>query len=214
MPAGYRFPNSQKVWLPLSDDIFNTTPDQSNYYYAYGRLKPDSTIEEGEQELGQAVNQIYQQNVKDYDLPELVKGAKLLSFPMAQTGGDGTIVFVFLNAVAWIILLLACINVGNLLLARCVERQKETAIRAALGAGSVRLISQLMWEGIIITVLGGVMSILLVGAVLEYVDIGLQSWIPDGGSVWWRYGMDLETVLVGIGFTIVTIFSLLHYHAL
>ena len=206
MPAGYRFPNTQKVWLPLSDEIFNATPEQSNYYYAYGRLKPGSTIEEGEQELGQAVNQIYQQNIRDYGLPELEKSAKLLTFPMAQTGGDGTIVFIFLNAIAWIILLLACINVGNLLLARSVERQKETAIRAALGAGSVRLISQLMWEGIIITVLGGILSLLLVGAVLEYVDIALKSWIPDGGSFWWTYGMDMETVLVGIGFTVITIF--------
>jgi predicted permease len=104
------------------------------------------------------------------------------------------------------ILLLACINVGNLLLARAIERQKETAIRAALGASHNRLVSQLMVYGIIITVLGGVLSVLLVGAALHYTDTILHSWNDQALVFWWNWGMDKETLLMAIAFTLVTIF--------
>ena len=138
-------------------------------------------------------------------MPEFEKGAKLMSFQAAQTNGQGSIVFVFLNAISWLILLLACINVGNLLLARTIERQKETAIRAALGATTSRLVSQLMWEGVIISTVGGILSLLLVGAALDYTEIAFHSWIPGGGSFWWHWSMDLQTLLMGIAFTVVTI---------
>ncbi len=205
MPQGYRFPNTSKVWLPLSEDVFKATAKSSDYYYAYGRLKKEISIAQAEIELGQAVNQIYQQNVKLHDLPEFTKSAKILTFQMAQVGGQGGAIFAFMNGIAWLILLLACINVGNLLLARSIERQKETAIRAALGATTARLISQLMWEGIIISVVGGILSLLLVGAALDYTEILLHSWIPSGGSFWWHWGMDFETVLMGTVFILVTI---------
>lgn len=205
MPQGYLFPNTSQLWLPLSDDVFNATAQQSENYYAYGRVKAGISIERAELELGQAINQVYQQNVKLYNMPALTKGAKLMSFQAAQTGGQGSIVFVFLNGISWLILLLACINVGNLLLARTIERQKETAIRAALGATSSRLVSQLMWEGIIISTVGGVLSLLLVGAALDYTEIALHSWLPTGGSFWWHWGMDLRTLLMGIAFTFITI---------
>ncbi|WP_448568322.1 FtsX-like permease family protein [Thalassotalea ganghwensis] len=205
MPQGYRFPSTAQIWLPLRDSIFNKPANLSNQFFAYARLKDGASIEQAEQELGQAVNQLYQQHVKLYDLPELVKTAKILTFPMAQTGNEGGIVFAFLNGIAGLILLLACINVGNLLLARTLQRQKETAIRAAIGATTQRLVSHLMWEGIIISVLGGVLAVLLVGGALEYFNILFHSWVPNGGSFWWQYGMDGATLLMGVVFTLVTI---------
>lgn len=205
MPQGYFFPNASKLWLPLKDQLLTKTPDVSASYYAYARLKKGATVKQAGLELGQAVNQIYQQHVKLYDLPELVKTAKVLTFQMAQTGGDGGIAFTFFNILSWLILLLACINVGNLLLARTIERQKETAIRAALGATTARLVSQLMWEGIIISTVGGILSLLLVGAALDYTEILLHSWLPDGGAFWWHWGMDMPTFLMGVAFTVVTI---------
>lgn len=207
MAAGYRFPNTSQVWLPLSQDVFNTTADTAQYFSAYGRVKPGIGIEQAEIELGQAVNQVYQQQVALHDATEMTKAAKLLTFQMAQTGGQGGTVFTFLNGLAWLILLLACINVGNLLLARTMERQKETAIRAALGATTSRLVSQLMWEGIIISTVGGILSLLLVGAALDYTDILMHSWLPGGGSFWWNWGMDVETLLMGVVFTLVTILA-------
>ena len=205
MPKAYRFPHSSQIWLPLKKAALNKSPDQSEPYFSYARLAKGVSIEEAELELGQAINQVYQQNVKLYDLPELNKTVQLLTFQMAQTGNDGNIAFAFLMTISWLILLLACINVGNLLLARAMERQKETAIRAALGANTARLVSQLMWEGIIITVLGGILSVLLVGAVLDYTEIVLHSWLPNGGAFWWHYGMDAATLSMAAVFTTITI---------
>lgn len=205
MPEGYHFPSVSRVWLPLPEVRSNPELNLNQFYNAYGRVKPNKTIEQAQRELTQVVNQIYSEAAQLYDLPDFDKKARLLSFQLAQTGGEGGIVFTFLNVVSWLILLLACINVGNLLLARTIERQKETAIRAALGAQTSRLVSQLMWEGIIISCLGGLMSLLLVGAALHYTDIFLRSWMPGGGSYWWRWGMDLRTLSMGIGFTLVTI---------
>mgnify|MGYP000727556740 CR=1 FL=1 len=206
MPQGYRFPGTAKIWLPLSDNDLKLAADARNHLYSYGRIKAGGDHAKALLELSSLLDNIYQQNVALYDLEKGKKSVQLLTFPLAQTGGEGTVIFSFLNAIAWMILLLACINVGNLLLARSIERQKETAIRAALGASNSRLVSQLMWEGIIITTLGGILSVLLVGAALHYTNIVLHSWMPDGMLFWWQWGMDIETIVMAIVFTVVTIF--------
>lgn len=206
MPQGYRFPGSSGIWLPIKLSILKTSPKVSSSIRSYGRVKPGISQVKAEQILSQQLNAIYQQNVTEYDLEEGNKSVQLLTFPFAQMGGEGTVIFAFLNVIAGMILLLACINVGNLLLARAIERQKETAIRAALGASHNRLVSQLMWEGIIITLLGGVLSVLLVGAALHYTDIILHSWNDQALVFWWNWGMDKETLLMAITFTLVTIF--------
>ena len=206
MPQGYRFPGSSHLWLPIKSSMIKTSPKNANIVYLYGRIKPGISKAKAEQTLSQQLNALYQQSVTQYNLEKGTKSVQLLTFPFAQMGGQGTIIFTFLNVIAGMILLLACINVGNLLLARAIERQKETAIRAALGASSHRLVSQLMWEGIIITVLGGVLSVLLVGAALHYTNIILHSWNADALVFWWQWGMDKETLLMAIAFTLVTIF--------
>jgi predicted permease len=206
MPQGYLFPGSSHIWLPIEPSLIKKTANNPNHVHLYGRIKPDISRAKAEQALSQQINTIYQQNATQYDLEKGDKSVRFWSFPFAQMGGEGTVIFTFLNVIAGMILLLACINVGNLLLARAIERQKETAIRAALGASNTRLVSQLMWEGVIITLLGGVLSVLLVGAALHYTDIILHSWNSKTLVFWWRWGMDKETLLMAAAFTIVTIF--------
>ncbi len=205
MPKDYRFPNMSKVWLPLLNSVLLESPQHSEYLYGYARLKAGVNIKDAEQELTQKINQIYQRNVKLFDLPKVEKHVKLLTFQMAQTGNDGAVAFAGLMTISFLILLLACINVGNLLLARSIERQKETAIRAALGAKTARLVSQLLWEGVIIASVGGLLSVLLVGAALDYTEVAIHSWLPGGGSFWWHYGMDGATLLMAVVFTLITI---------
>ncbi|MDP2562590.1 FtsX-like permease family protein [Psychrobium sp. 1_MG-2023] len=206
MPEAYYFPNFSKIWLPLLDDKLIDNVKFAMSLKAYARLKEGVSIEQAQAALGNRLNQIYQHTIKASSRDDVTVTSKLLTFQMAQTGGEGTMAFIFLNTVVWLILLLACINVGNLLLARAIERQKETAIRAALGAKTSRLVSQLMWEGVIISTLGGLLSVLLVGAALDYTELVLQGWIPSGGSFWWHYGMDTETLLMAVVFTVMTIF--------
>jgi ABC-type antimicrobial peptide transport system permease subunit len=92
------------------------------------------------------------------------------------------------------------------LLSRALEKNKETAIRAALGAPTRRLIAQLMCEGYILTAIGCVLALLLTGAALGYTELILQSHMGDNLAFWWHWGMDLDTVLATILFAFVTLF--------
>jgi predicted permease len=206
MPPGYNFPGIARIWLPIKQSTFNSAQDSSAYFSAYARVKSNISNEQASTALTNSLDQLYQQSVSLYDRPEAKKIVHLRTFPMDQVNGLGNNIFIFLNIVAWAILALACINVGNLLLARSIERQKETAIRAALGASGKRLVSQLMWEGIIITTLGAILSVLLVGAALDFANIVLHSWIPNSMVFWWHWGLDAETLAMALGFTLVTIF--------
>ncbi|MFT5759191.1 MAG: putative permease [Alteromonadaceae bacterium] len=205
MPQGYRFPGVAKIWLPLSQSIFAAQQNTAPYFLAYARIKEGVSNEQAAKNLSNALDQLYQQSVKLYNKPVASKVIHLRTYPMDQVNGFGNTIFIFLNIVAWSILILGCINVGNLLLARSIERQKETAIRAALGASSKRLISQLMWEGVIITVVGAVLSLLLVGAALDYTEVVLHSWMPNSMVFWWHWSMDVETLVMAIIVTLVTI---------
>jgi predicted permease len=206
MPQGYHFPDVAKIWLPIAESSLEAQQNSSLYFSAYARLNSDVSHEQATTKLSNALDQLYQQSVALYDQPIASKVVHLRTFPMDRLNGVGNTIFIFLNVVAWSILILGCINVGNLLLARSIERQKETAIRAALGASSKRLISQLMWEGIIITTVGAVLSVLLVGAALDFTDVILHSWMPNGMVFWWHWEMDIETLGMALAVTLVTIF--------
>ena len=206
MPQGYKFPDVAQVWLPLPQSSLSAQQNNSPYYSAYARIKPGVSNEQATISLSNALDQLYQQSVKLYNKPEAKKVVHLRTYPMDRVNGIGNTIFIFLNVVAWSILALGCINVGNLLLARSMERQKETAIRAALGASSKRLLSQLMWEGIIITTVGAFLSVLLVGAALDYTEIVLHSWMPSSMVFWWHWSMDIETLAMALAVTLVTIF--------
>ena len=205
MPKAYNFPINARLWLPLPERLRSLTPDSQEYIQAYGRVKKGFSNEQAELEIGQAMDAIYQQTAKQFQKPEGKLAATLYTFPHAQTDGDGNLVFTFFNLIAFSILLLACINVGNLLLARAIERSKETAIRAALGAPTNRLVLQLMWEGIIITLLGSLLAVLLVSDLLDYTDALLHAEVSENLPFWWHWGMDIPTLLMALGFTLVTI---------
>ncbi len=206
MPKDYGFPINSRVWLPFTSEQLNFQEQNEKYIQVYLKLPEQNSIEQAENEIASAVEQIYQHTSKKYDKRQGKIGAKLLTFPQAQTDGEGSLVFTFFNLIAFFILLLACINVGNLLLARAVEKQKETAIRAALGAPIKRLTIQIMLEGIVITLLGGVLSLLLVGDLLVFTNTMLHSTLSDNLPFWWSWGMNIETILMAIAFTLITLF--------
>ncbi|MCU1349685.1 MAG: putative permease, partial [Acidobacteria bacterium] len=150
-----------------------------------------------------------------YELPP--DAFHLDTYPLAQIGG-GPIVDVALygiNIAAILILLLAGINVGNLLLARTISRGKESAIRVALGAGDSRLIGQLMWEGGIIVVLGTIVSLGLVALILNYTTLFLGSAFGRAGAIpfWWTWSLDKETCFAAVGFMLLTLFTVCYLPA-
>jgi predicted permease len=206
MPEGYGFPINTRIWLPIPERLINLAPESPNKIQAYARLKNGVSEAQAEKEIAHAMNVIYQQTAKLYDKNEGQINADLNSFPSAQTDGEGSLMFTFFNLVAFFILLLACINTGNLLLARAIERQKETAIRAAIGAPLNRLTLQIMWEGIIVTLLSSILALLLVAELLDFTETIMHSALNDRLAFWWHWGMDKATLLMALAFMLITIF--------
>ncbi len=127
-------------------------------------------------------------------------GLTVSSFPMAQIGEEAPLALVVLNTLAALILLLACINVTNLLLARANERARETAVRLALGAPRARLVMQSMWESIILCLAGGVLATGLAIWGLEAINAWTRSHLEGNLAFWWVWGFDRTVLLAAGGF--------------
>lgn len=169
-PPTFRFPLARKtnaVWVTVAadDDPKEHHPLAKNrgahLLNVFGRLKPHVTLAEASQDL----NAIAVNLAKQYPNSNTRHAAaRAISELDAMLGDSRTVLIVVLGAVA-LVLLIACANIANLLLARIRERQREIALRSAMGAGNGRIIRQLLAESIVLSACGG-----LAGCVLAFVS--------------------------------------------
>ncbi|MBT1062441.1 ABC transporter permease [Bowmanella sp. Y26] len=202
MPQGFAFPDNAQAWLPLDQQYVRPTVRESIEVFGYARLQPGISADEANQHLDKMAVEI------KAELPDsmwwLIPGTSskyMHVVPYKQANADVTHyypVFVSMLIVVLLILLLACINIGNLLLSRVNERFKEVAIRIALGAPSKRLVMQMLWESICICVFGGVIALLLAFSALDYANSALDSMfaVNQQKPFWWQLQVDSSAVLV------------------
>jgi predicted permease len=219
MPKNFAFPLSTEIWLPFTHEQLNPTSTELTFANFHARLNPTASRDQATAQLDQLVRGPFQSRVKQLgEKIELSPDAfRLDSYPVAQIGG-GAIVDVAMygiNIVSTLILLLAGINVGNMLLARAIARGKESAIRSALGAREKRLIGQLMWEGGIIVVAGVLLALILTGVLLSSTTVFLESAFGRNGAppFWWQWGLDKETLFAALGFMALTLFTVCYLPA-
>jgi putative ABC transport system permease protein len=148
-PVGYRFPESQDVWVPLR---YKKTDEKRDVRYleVLGRLKDGVSLEQAQAEFATLNQRMVAANpVTNKNLLAVIKPLQV------EFVGDDTrrLLFIMLGAV-FFVLLIACANVANLLLARSATREKEMAIRTAVGAGRGRIIRLLLTESLVLSVLG------------------------------------------------------------
>jgi len=170
LPAGFKFPISddpQDYWQPLFSGAFMTKEvleDRDNYFLSViGRMKPGVTVEQVKADLDLLSRQIEQQ----YPQTNTNVIFNAVSMHDDITRDYRGALFVMLGAVG-LVLLIACANVANLLLARAAARQREVSIRMALGASRTRIASQLLTESLLLSLVGG-----LLGLFLAHWGIGL-----------------------------------------
>jgi putative ABC transport system permease protein len=145
-----------EVWMPVGNFPGNTGQREARFLFGMGHLKPGVSLEQAQAEAGTIASQLAQAYPKE----NTGRGASVEYFRELLVRNVRPMLWLLFAAVG-VILLIACANLANLLLARGLARQKEIAVRAALGAGRWRLIRQLLTETTLISLLGGVGGLLL-----------------------------------------------------
>ncbi|GAA0363539.1 ABC transporter permease [Bowmanella denitrificans] len=201
MPQDYLFPNVAELWLPLNESPAALSRQQAGRVYGLAHLKSGYSTTEVNQQLALLMERLAQR----YPQTNSGLGAYCHSIPLS-VAEDGIAVVYSMQVAAVLILFLASFNVGNLLLSRAIERGKETAIRMALGAPRARLISQLLWESILICTLGGIIGLLLLAWGLEVTERVTASFSYGRQVFWFKFGIDAFTLKVFLLFLVSTIF--------
>jgi putative ABC transport system permease protein len=162
MPASFQFPDTEtQLWKPMAfaaDDLSDDSRG-SHYLSLIARTQPGVTREQAQADVNAIAAEMQQEHPSYYEAGS-GWGASVVSLREQLVGDVRTALLVLLCAVGFV-LLIACANVANLLLARAATRQREIAIRAALGAGRWHIIRQLLAESLLLAVTGGALGLLL-----------------------------------------------------
>jgi predicted permease len=206
MPSGFVFPPGSneptEVWLPLQLDPANPGSRSGHYLYVIGRLKPEVSVEQARSEIGLLMDS-WRTEGRAQHLPN-PSMHPILMFPLREdvVAAARPAVLMLLGAVGFV-LLIACVNVANLLLARAEARRREFAVRLALGAGVGRLLRQFLSEGLILVVLGAAAGVGLAKAGLVLVMAAAPDSIPrtteigiDGTVLVFTLGVSILSVIV------------------
>jgi putative ABC transport system permease protein len=162
VPKEFQFLGTRGIWAMFPQ---NRTPGQrrQRQLMAVGRLKPDVTLDAASRDLASVADEVAR------EFPDTNRGRGALVEPARSTviGEELRLTsLLFLGAVG-VVLLMCCVNVANLLLARASARSRELAIRSALGAGRRRIVRQLLTESLVLAMLGGALGVAVGAAVLR-----------------------------------------------
>lgn len=182
MPPDMRFPQNQDLWRPLIPDTSLQRKDFRSLR-VMGRLAPGVTRRQAQVEMSgiaRVLQSEWPDTNKDMD-------AQLLTFNERYNGGEIRIMFLALMGAVGFVLLIACANVANLLLARSTKRAREVAVRVALGASRMRVVRQLLIESTLLAFIGGALGLLLTWGGIRAFDAAVAN---VGKPYWIVFSMD------------------------
>jgi len=205
MPQGYDFPRATQIWRPMPMDESSERPRSGmrpmRIVRMAARVKPGVGERELESEMVRLTGAIRAEYPKDFETTGFIKGMSITAVPLQKRlVGDLRQALLVLTGAVALVLLIACVNLANLLLARASARHRELAVRLALGSERGRVIRQFLTESLLLALPGG-----LAGAGLAALTVWLFNVAKPAILV--RYpvvSMDLRTLLFTFGLTLAT----------
>jgi putative ABC transport system permease protein len=197
MPPGFSFPAETDLWVSKEQFGADAGARSSHNYVGVARLKPNVTREQAQAEMSSIARRVVQEDASDQQHNDV----NVISVKDQLTGSIRRGLLILFGAVGCV-LLIACANVANLTLARALGRQKEIAIRSALGAARARIVRQLLTESVLLALAGGALGLLIAYWLVEAL-VAFGPAIPrldeigvDGGAVAFTFGASLLTSLL------------------
>ena len=176
MPPGFEHPilwGPLDIWQPMTFTPERKTNRGTNYLSSFGRLKPGVTIKQADQSMVTLAGNIGKQNSSNE-----AESVRLEPLQRSMSDSIGRTVMWFTFGLAGFVLLIACANLANLQLVRTATRSRELAVRAALGAGRLRLLRHSFTESIIVALIGGVISLLVALGAVRFISSRLFTDLP------------------------------------
>ena len=215
MPPGFTFPRWTDIWVPITQEVLNPATNDMTLVSPFAYRKVGVSAAQASQEIANLLSrmrQLYPYVDNDRDSPDqrMINQSDsgfVTSLPMKNLHNIGNkVMFTVLAILSFILFLLACINVGTLLIARTNEKLKDVSIRVALGAPRMRLLSQTMGESIVIAIVGTVLAVLFTGLCLEALNIFLTTLLSeDGLEFWMHFRIEGFTLLLASLFAVFTV---------
>jgi predicted permease len=195
MPHVFTFAPQVQLWVPLALNRGSMIPNEPDELAVLGRLKPGITLAQGQTDMDVMGKRLENQrrNGQGWFNSKVTPVAR-------QAAGDTRQPLLLILAAVGVVLLIACSNVASLLLSRSLGRKRELTLRATLGAGSSRLIRQLLTESVVLAGLGGIVGIFLAEAGIYFVKAFGPSSIPRLSET----SLDLRVLAFALGLTLLT----------
>jgi predicted permease len=199
MPEGYSFPSRVALWVANQQDPVSTPRLDGVNVQVFGLLKEGGSVDVAQQELAPVAAAIKS------EAGQAAFNGHFEVIPAAAgfIGGDGRVLILTLLIAVGFVLLIACANVSNLLLARSAYRVRETTVRSALGASRGRLVLHMLAEGFVISAIATAIGLLLASVALDAMQLTVSKLLDDSPS-WWTFAIDYRVAAVAVGAALVS----------